>query len=149
VTSPPRWNEWPARSFGWFVLREKYCWLVVDGWFVLREKHCWPVADKPNQQDEWASWRVESIVVDGQSHHARSTHALRIVRSNSAARRSKWGAQKGRTEPSCNGTFDSLSSYFSIRPSIQKRTVSRKTRYRTKQAEEKKAKKNCTVFHTA
>jgi hypothetical protein len=20
----------------WFVLREKYCWLVGDGWFVLR-----------------------------------------------------------------------------------------------------------------
>jgi hypothetical protein len=24
----------------WFVLREKYCWLVVGGWFVLREKYC-------------------------------------------------------------------------------------------------------------
>jgi hypothetical protein len=25
---------------GWccFVLREKYCWLVVDDWFVLTEK---------------------------------------------------------------------------------------------------------------
>jgi hypothetical protein len=22
----------------WFVLREKYCWLVDGGWFVLREK---------------------------------------------------------------------------------------------------------------
>jgi hypothetical protein len=39
-------------SFGWcwFVLREKYCWLVADGWFVLREKYCWLVADKPNEQ---------------------------------------------------------------------------------------------------
>jgi hypothetical protein len=37
---------------GWcrFVLREKYCWLVVDGWFLLREKYCWLVADKPNEQ---------------------------------------------------------------------------------------------------
>jgi hypothetical protein len=34
----------------WFVLREKYCWLVADGWFVLREKYCWLVADKPNEQ---------------------------------------------------------------------------------------------------
>jgi hypothetical protein len=25
----------------WFVLREKYCWLVADGWFVLREKYGW------------------------------------------------------------------------------------------------------------
>jgi hypothetical protein len=32
---------------GWFVLREKYCWLVAGGWFVLREKYCWLVADKP------------------------------------------------------------------------------------------------------
>jgi hypothetical protein len=34
----------------WFVLREKYCWLVVVGWFVLREKYCWLVADKPSEQ---------------------------------------------------------------------------------------------------
>jgi hypothetical protein len=34
----------------WFVLREKYCWLVADGWFGLREKYCWLVADKPNDQ---------------------------------------------------------------------------------------------------
>jgi hypothetical protein len=33
----------------WFVLREKYCWLVADGWFVLREKYCWLVADKPSE----------------------------------------------------------------------------------------------------
>jgi hypothetical protein len=41
-----------ACSFGWcwFVLREKYCWLVADGWFVLREKYCWLVADKPSEQ---------------------------------------------------------------------------------------------------
>jgi hypothetical protein len=37
-------------SWCWFVLREKYCWLVVDGWFVLREKYCWLVADKPSEQ---------------------------------------------------------------------------------------------------
>jgi hypothetical protein len=33
-----------------FVLREKYCWLIVGGWFVLREKYCWLVADKPNEK---------------------------------------------------------------------------------------------------
>jgi hypothetical protein len=26
-----------ADGWCWFVLREKYCWLVVGGWFVLRE----------------------------------------------------------------------------------------------------------------
>jgi hypothetical protein len=36
----------------WFVLREKYCWLVAGCWFVLREKYCWLVADKPNEQGE-------------------------------------------------------------------------------------------------
>jgi hypothetical protein len=43
----------PVRLAGgwcWFVLREKYCWLVADGWLVLREKYCWLVADKPNEQ---------------------------------------------------------------------------------------------------
>jgi hypothetical protein len=41
-----------ADGWCWFVLREKYCWLVVDGWFVVREKYCWLVADKPNEQGE-------------------------------------------------------------------------------------------------
>jgi hypothetical protein len=39
-----------ADGWYWFVLREKYCWLVGDGWFGLREKYCWLVADKPNEQ---------------------------------------------------------------------------------------------------
>jgi hypothetical protein len=52
LQSIPRRNQ-PLRSAGgwcWFVLREKYCWLVVGGWFVLREKYCWLVADKPSEQ---------------------------------------------------------------------------------------------------
>jgi hypothetical protein len=39
-----------ADGWCWFVLREEYCWLVVDGWFVVREKYCWLVADKPSEQ---------------------------------------------------------------------------------------------------
>jgi hypothetical protein len=39
-----------ADGWCWFVVREKYCWLVAGGWFVLREKYCWLVADKPNEQ---------------------------------------------------------------------------------------------------
>jgi hypothetical protein len=35
---------------GWFVVREKCCWLVAGGWFVLREKYRWLVADKPSEQ---------------------------------------------------------------------------------------------------
>jgi hypothetical protein len=38
-----------ADGWCWFVLREKYCWLVAGGWFVVREKHCWLVADKPSE----------------------------------------------------------------------------------------------------
>jgi hypothetical protein len=38
-----------ADGWCWFVLREKYCWLVADGWFVLREKYCWLIADKPSE----------------------------------------------------------------------------------------------------
>jgi hypothetical protein len=34
----------------WFVLIEKYCWLVAGGRFVVREKYCWLVADKPSEQ---------------------------------------------------------------------------------------------------
>jgi hypothetical protein len=39
-----------ADGWCWFVLREKYCWLVADGWFVLSKKYCWLVADKANEQ---------------------------------------------------------------------------------------------------
>jgi hypothetical protein len=39
-----------ADGWCWFVLREKYCWLIGDGWFILREKYCWLVTDKPNEQ---------------------------------------------------------------------------------------------------
>jgi hypothetical protein len=42
-----------ADGWCWFVLREKYCWLVAGGWFVLREKYCWLVADKPNEQGNY------------------------------------------------------------------------------------------------
>jgi hypothetical protein len=42
-----------ADGWCWFVLREKYCWLVVGGWFVLREKYCWLMADKPSEQAVW------------------------------------------------------------------------------------------------
>jgi hypothetical protein len=41
-----------ADGWCWFVLREKYCWLIIGGWFVLREKYCWLVADKPSEQAE-------------------------------------------------------------------------------------------------
>jgi hypothetical protein len=40
-----------ANGWCWFVLREKYCWLVC-GWFALREKYCWLVADKPSEQGD-------------------------------------------------------------------------------------------------
>jgi hypothetical protein len=39
-----------ADGWCWFVLREKYCWLVAGGWFALREKYCWLVANKPSEQ---------------------------------------------------------------------------------------------------
>jgi hypothetical protein len=39
-----------ADGWCWFVMREKYCWLVADGWFILREKYCWRVTDKPSEQ---------------------------------------------------------------------------------------------------
>jgi hypothetical protein len=39
-----------ANGWCWFVLREKYSWLVAGGWFVLREKYCCLVADKPSDQ---------------------------------------------------------------------------------------------------
>jgi hypothetical protein len=53
--SAPVWFVWlfvwlVADGWYWFVLREKYCWLVAGGWFVVREKYCWLMADKPSEQ---------------------------------------------------------------------------------------------------
>jgi hypothetical protein len=37
--------------FVWLVLiRSERKVLLADGWFVLREKYCWLVADKPIEQ---------------------------------------------------------------------------------------------------
>jgi hypothetical protein len=56
-----------ADGWCWFVVREKYCWLVAGGWFVLREKYCWLVADKPNEQaaNSWLTYGFEQLVVGG------------------------------------------------------------------------------------
>jgi hypothetical protein len=29
--------------------------LVADGWFVLKEKYCWLVTDKPNKHGVWCA----------------------------------------------------------------------------------------------
>jgi hypothetical protein len=50
-----------ADGWCWFVLREKYCWLVADGWFVVREKYCWPVADKPNEQGVYCCFTTSRL----------------------------------------------------------------------------------------
>jgi hypothetical protein len=52
VTSSSLFVWLVADAWCWFVLREKYCWLVAGGWFVLREKYYWLVADKPSEQGQ-------------------------------------------------------------------------------------------------
>jgi hypothetical protein len=41
----------PFSVFGWLVLVccERRV-LVAGGWFILREKYCWLVVDKPSEQ---------------------------------------------------------------------------------------------------
>jgi hypothetical protein len=46
-----------AGGWCWFVLREKYCWLVVGGWFVLREKYRWLVEAKRTGRGEKEEYR--------------------------------------------------------------------------------------------
>jgi hypothetical protein len=46
--------------------------LVAGSWFVLREKYCWLVADKPNEQ-------AACLVVRGGYSMAESSYQLGIV----------------------------------------------------------------------
>jgi hypothetical protein len=64
---------------GWFVLREKYCWLVAGGWFVLREKYCWLVAGGWFVLREKYCWRLIS--------QANRTH---ISTEAKAVRQTQW-----------------------------------------------------------
>jgi hypothetical protein len=48
-----------ACSFGWWlvlVCSERKV-LLAGGWFVLREKYCWLVADKSDEHDVYCSSR--------------------------------------------------------------------------------------------
>jgi hypothetical protein len=60
-----------ADGWCWFVLREKYCWLVAGGWFVVREKYCWLVADKPSEQAH--VWTID-VSVSGSFNTSKLTH---------------------------------------------------------------------------
>jgi hypothetical protein len=38
-----------ADGWCWFILREKYCWLIAGDWFVVRKKYRWLVVDNHNE----------------------------------------------------------------------------------------------------
>jgi hypothetical protein len=50
-----------ADGWCWFVLREKYCWLVVGSWFVLRENYCWWLIRQANRLGDRGLPRVCSL----------------------------------------------------------------------------------------
>jgi hypothetical protein len=62
-----------ADGWCWFVLREKYCWLVADGWFVPREKYCWLVADKPSEQAQSREEELKQEGGDSKERNCRTT----------------------------------------------------------------------------
>jgi hypothetical protein len=76
----------------WFVLREKYCWLVAGVWFVLREKHCWLVADKPSEQAAYCPW-PGGVVLGVARCNATSPLYLMVVR-RVGPRESKFSQKK-------------------------------------------------------
>jgi hypothetical protein len=48
-------------------------WLVVGGWFVLREKYCWLLADKPSERavigDNLCQWEKVQTKEHLKSHN--------------------------------------------------------------------------------
>jgi hypothetical protein len=65
-----RRKESAVISFGWWLV----CWLIAGSWFVLREKYCWLVADKPDEQ-ECAMWACTCL-------HFTARTAFRFVSVN-------------------------------------------------------------------
>jgi hypothetical protein len=41
---------WVCSFSWWLVAGAERKVMLAGGWFVLREKYCWVVADKPNEQ---------------------------------------------------------------------------------------------------
>jgi hypothetical protein len=66
-----------ADGWCWFVLREKYCWLVAGGWFVLREKYCWLMTDKRNEQ----GGRGEVVMFEPSTHRNSMKLLLSLIKS--------------------------------------------------------------------
>jgi hypothetical protein len=64
--------------------------LVAGGWFVLREKYCWLVADKPSEQAGrrwtknqggvlWKRWELTRVGLHG-PHAPEACHFLLVCR---------------------------------------------------------------------
>jgi hypothetical protein len=67
-----------ADDWCWFVLREKYCWLVGDGWFILREKYVgWWLISQTNKAVIFISSQGS-----GWEQHGSKCAALRAVAEN-------------------------------------------------------------------
>jgi hypothetical protein len=45
-----------ADGWCWYVLREKYCWLIVGDWFVLREKYWWLISQTKRAIEAFLIW---------------------------------------------------------------------------------------------
>jgi hypothetical protein len=52
-----------AGGWCWFVLKKKYYQVAVGDWFIMREKYCWLVADKPDEHDSFGSILVKQSFV--------------------------------------------------------------------------------------
>jgi hypothetical protein len=68
------------------------CWLIPDGWFVLSEKYWWLVADKPNEQAVIFPFTTNLMLMysslERHTWHATATERQRPSLTNGAASRS-------------------------------------------------------------
>jgi hypothetical protein len=105
-----------ADDWCWFVVREKYCWLVVGGWFVLREKYYWLVADKPSEKYGLivTPYLAASIGVNGVWCGMRLRVPGRRSRSSLPPRRASWGHTAGRTATAPDGDVRGVYSLASL-----------------------------------
>jgi hypothetical protein len=77
-----------ADGWCWFVLREKYCWLIAGGWFILKEKYCWLIRQRNRTYDLLLDFlSLSFFLATGFGNYLKALFKLKKNRHESSAKK--------------------------------------------------------------